>query len=236
MKNIERIVLGYKGEIGSAIADIFKANICIDLNDYVINGKKFENDVLNKIDWNKKTSILHVTIPFTDNFINIVSDWMLRLKPMITIIHTTSKPGATREIFKQTNLPTVHCPINGRHPNMKSDIQKYDMFVGAIEETTGQKACEYIEFFGLDTYLCQTPEITELSKIASTDLMRVNIEFYQQMKKKINEMGINWAEYIAFMKNIMEKGDKLCRIYQRAGEIDTPLSGKHCISVNKDLL
>ena len=225
MTSQQRIVIGHLGEIGRAIYKIFDADKGIDENE--ISDFPEDNDNI----------ILHICIPYNMNFTTIVIDYIKDLKPILTIIHTTCKPGTTQMIYQSLNkkFPIVHCPINGKHPNMEPDIRKYTMFVGAIKEEHGQMACEYIEWYNINTYLCESPEITEISKIASTELLRVNIEFYQQMKKKIQQKNLNWAEFIAFMENIMDKGTVYKRVYQRAGRIDTPLSRKHCISENKKI-
>jgi len=224
MTHQERIVIGYLGEIGKAIFKIFDATEGIDKDDLA----NFpEND----------NRIVHICIPYSVNFTAIVKDYIKQLKPTLTIIHSTCPPGSTRTIYRSLNeeFPIVHCPINGKHPNMEPDIRKYTLFVGAIKEDHGQMACAYIEWYNIDTYLCETPEITEISKIASTELIRVNIEFYQQMKEKIHKKNLNWAEFISFMQNIMDKGTVYKRVYQRAGKIDSPLSRKHCISENKKM-
>ncbi|RLF46359.1 MAG: hypothetical protein DRN29_05210 [Thermoplasmata archaeon] len=240
MKERKKIVIGHLGEVGRAIAVIFKADYGIDKNrfDELMQGIPLSemDKSWQEFEWDKYECVVHICIPFMKNYVGIVVDYMKKIKPVLTLIHTTCKVGTTRKIYEATDMPVVHCPINGRHPNMVKDIMTYKMFVGAIIEEHGQRACEYIEWHGLNTYLCETPEITELSKIASTELIRVNIEFYQKMKRKIRRLGLNWAEYIAFMQEIVEKGKTYNRVYQRAGKIDTKFSGKHCISKNKKLL
>jgi len=231
----KKIVLGYKGEIGNAIKKIFKSNIGIDINKCEINNIEYDLNESNKIKWNNYECILHITIPFTDNYIDIVEKQIKKINPKLTLIHTTCASGTTRKLFEKTKLPIVHVPINGKHPDVIDDIKNYTLFVGSIKESHGQMACEYIEWHGLKTYLCESPEITELSKIASTELIRVNIEFYQQMKEKIKEKNLNWAEFIAFMEKILVDNPKYKVVYQRAGEIDTSFSKKHCIKNNEKI-
>ena len=226
----EKIVIGNLGEIGSAIYKIFDAAFGYDKH---TKGAVIEGN---------KDKIVHVCIPYNKDFVSIVKEYIIKLQPVLTIIHTTCPVGTTRSIYdslynsRDGEYPIVHCPINGKHPNMEPDIRRYTMFVGAIKEKHGQIACEYIEWHNIDTYLCETPEITEVSKLASTELIRVNIEFYQKMKKGIKDDHLNWAEFVAFMQNIMDKGIVYKRIYQRAGKIDGSLSGKHCISENEKLV
>jgi len=224
MKDEERIVIGYKGEIGTAIGSIFEMTYGVEVGTKLPEKTGFR--------------IVHVCIPFVDNYVDVVSEYINTLSPDFTIIHTTCKVGTTREIYERTKKPVVHCPVNGRHPIMKPDILRYGLFVGAIDESVGQMVCEYIERFNLQTYLCETPEITELSKIASTELIRTVVGFYQGYKKQVRSNGLNWAEFVAFFENIQRNakdGMWVDRVFQRAGEVDAAISGKHCLSTNKEL-
>jgi len=242
-----KLVVGCLGNVGTAIKYIFKASGIDFRNGFytLYHTDGFETTQKELVDIrdclyglvekNARPIIMHICLPFSENYFSIVDDYINLFSPMLVLNHTSCPVGTTRKLFELTETPIVHCPINGRHPNMVDDIRKYKMFVGALDEETGQRACEYIEWHGLDTYLCSSPEITELSKLASTELIRVNIEFYQRTKKRIKDLGLNWAEFIAFMQELMDKGNVYKRVYQRAGKIDTPFSKKHCIMSNKEL-
>ena len=241
-----KLVVGCLGNVGTAVKYIFKADgIDIKDNFYTLYCEDIEltqkqlEDIYAYYQLREKKDkpdiVMHICIPFSDKYFDIVSEYINLFSPMLVLNHTSCPVGTTRKLFELTEAPIVHCPINGRHPNMVDDIRKYRMFVGAIVEETGQRACEYIEWHGLDTYLCSSPEITEISKLASTELIRVNIEFYQKTKQKIKKRNLNWAEFIAFMQELMDKGNVYKRVYQRAGKIDTSFSKKHCIMSNKGL-
>lgn len=225
-----RIVIGCKGEIGIAISKIFNSKYGIDTS------YNYDDTVYQLAGF---TKIVHICIPYVKDYVDVVIRYINKLTPDLVLIHTTCKIGTTRQIGEITNKPVVHCPVNGKHPQMIDEIKRYGFFVGAIQTKHGQMACEYIERYGIDTYLCETPEITELSKIASTELLRKIIEFYQDYKQYVREKELNWAEFIAFFDNLYRKaedGKWIYRVFQRAGRIDTPMSRKHCISKNKELL
>ena len=227
MSNEKRIVVGYKGVIGSAIAEIFDMNYGVELDKFNVPENK------------SGFYIVHICLPFSERFVDVVVDYINKFDADLVLIHTSCKPGSTRLIYEQTHIPVVHCPINGRHPVIKPDIFRYGIFVGALDEEHGQMACDYIERYNIDTYLCESPEITEIAKLASTELLRKVINFYQEYKQRVKSEDLNWAEFVAFFDNIHHKAGKgkwLDRVFQRAGSIDTSLSGKHCISRNEKVI
>jgi len=235
----EKVIVGYKGEIGSALVSILKAEYGIEkeggrwlkrtvkyrpLKDHFL---KYQEDPLYMI---PKGLIVHICIPYSKQFEEIVMNYIDKLEPKIVIIHTSCAPGTTKKINEQTKVPVVHVPINGRHPNMESDIRKYVMFVGCDSEEDGQFVCDYLNYYGIDTYLCSSPTLTEIAKLSSTEFLRVQIKFFQRMKTVCKEFNVNWAEFIEFFKAINYK------TFQRAGKIDTPVSGKHCLNNNHKIL
>ena len=91
MINEERIVIGYKGLVGKTIYKIFDAHMGIDIDDE--QGKLQENEY----------RILHVCIPFTKQFVDIVTEYIRWLNSDLTLVHTTCPPGTTREIYETIN-------------------------------------------------------------------------------------------------------------------------------------
>ena len=222
-----RIVIGHKGEIGSAISNIFNSTVRIDIDlHYAVNEGK-----------NVDRSIMHICIPYTDKFIDIVRDYANEYKPDLIIIHTTCAIGTTRLLNDNLlDIPVVHASVNCRHPNTEADIRKYDMFVGALSEADGNEACDYIERFGIITYLCDTPESSEFNKIAGTEYCKEMVRFFANIKDLADgDDKLNWKETIAYFENLMRKSDGWKRVYRRGNRIDTLISGKHCLISNNKL-
>ena len=232
----KRIVVGYRCEIGKAIYQIFNATQGLEIKTapnlaeiaykaYMASNKEIER------------TVMHICIPYADNFIQIVSNYANEYKPKIIIVHTTCAIGTTRLL--NDNLPNVsivHASVNCRHPNTEADIRKYDMFVGALNERDGNEACDYIERFGIITYLCDTPESSEFNKIAGTEYCKTIVEFFALLKELVDDDDeLNWKESIAYFENLMNKSDGWKRVYRRGNRIDTPISGKHCLKSNNRL-
>lgn len=76
--------MGY-GEVGQAIAAFYQNPKMKDLN---------RNDGLKRIE------ILHACLPWSENFVKIVKKEIKKIKPKLTIIHSTVVPGATKKLAK----------------------------------------------------------------------------------------------------------------------------------------
>jgi hypothetical protein len=236
MSNEMRVVIGCKGEIGRAIAKVFEATIGEDTDGITLYTNDFDNG---KTD----NTILHICIPYSDKFKWIIYDYAVKYKPNLIIIHSTVPVGTTTSIENFLNgaiykeMYIAHCPVNARHPNTESDIRNYDMYVGCSYEPHGDEICDYIERFGVKTYLFESPECTEFCKLASTEYCRTMVKFFGEMKDLADkDKKLNWKEIIIFFESLMNKGDGWKRMYRRGNRIDTKISGKHCLSLNKPLM
>lgn len=237
MSNEVRIVVGCKGEIGRAIAEVFEATQGEDLDDLVIYAREFDNG---KTD----NTIVHICIPYSDIFITTVVGYVLKYNADLLIIHSTVPVGTTSKVrsclrgfTENSNVCVAHCPVNARHPNTESDIRMYDMYVGCCYEPHGDEICDYIERFGVRTYLFESSECTEFCKIASTEYCRTMVTFFGEMKDLADkDKKLNWKEIIIFFESLMNKSDGWKRMYRRGNRIDTKISGKHCLSLNKPLM
>jgi len=230
----ERVVIGSKGVIGKAIGEYVNLTTGIDI------GTKHKPEKADR-------TIVHICLPYFDDgsFVDVICKYIKQLKPTLTLIHTTCKIGDTREIKQRTKSRVVHVPVHGTHSNMLEDLKLYRFYVGAVDEEDGLMACDYLDRYcriSNTSYLCATPESTEFSKIMTTEKLRNDILFFQNWKQKHKKCTVNWAEVVDVFEHISERDMSVGRmpfsgrVFQRAGPMDTPISGKHCVSKNKDLI
>ena len=114
------------GEIGKPILKLLSHdNIVVgfDLNHDLMDDKKFERYKI------LKTSFLHITIPATGKFINNVLKLYKKFQPECIVIHSTIKPGTTRNIQKKLTVPIIYSATRGVHKRMRSDLKKYTKFL-----------------------------------------------------------------------------------------------------------
>ena len=128
-------ILGY-GQVGQAIAKFYKKPKIKDLN---------RNDGL------KGVEILHVCLPWSENFVEIVKKEIKKIKPKLTIVHSTVAPKTTKKIGGMV----VHSPIRGVHPHLYKGIKTFVKYIGADNKKSGNLAKKHLESLGIKNKLEQ---------------------------------------------------------------------------------
>ncbi len=174
-------ILG-QGEVGQAIKQLVETK-------YPVFTREIDYDNIkdNPID------ILHVCIPYSDKFETIIEDIINELKPRLTIINSTVKPGATQNIHQKTQANLAHTPFMGvhpvkpgkqfQHPESSQSLHLFDYFtrftkfIGPVNQQSGQLAQDHFESLGIKTQKFNNSTETELAKILSTTYYGWNILF-----------------------------------------------------------
>lgn len=170
------------GEVGSAIKTLVS-------NHYPVFARDLDFDEIstNSIDY------LHIAIPYTKNFNKIVTHTIQELKPKLTLIHTTTKPGSSHYIHNKTKLPLVHAPFVGTHPHTKpaefahpkslppmiSYLQKYPQIIGPTNKKSLTLVKRYYHSLKLKLQVFDNSTTSELAKLLSTTYYAWNI-IYQK--------------------------------------------------------
>lgn len=212
-------ILG-NGEVGQAIAKFFPNSKIRDLK---------RKDDFSGIE------VLHVCIPWSDSFVDIVQREMRQYRPELVIIHSTVVPGTTRKLGKKA----VHSPVRGTHPNLHEGVKTFVKYIGADSEEVGLLAQRHLESVGISTKLFPSSVATELGKLLDTTYYGLCIAFHGEMKKLCDELGVNFDDaVIDFNKTYNEGYAKLGMphvvrpvLYAPTGPI-----GGHCIIPNAELL
>jgi len=123
------IILGM-GEVGDTLFDLLieRGFDCIGID---IDSSKCKN-------YSEKSTIenpeyLHVCLSgeLTD-FEDIISNWVSKLEGLkVIIIHSTVKPGTTKNIQEKSKVPVLFSPIRGVHKRFLEDIKKYTKFIAS---------------------------------------------------------------------------------------------------------
>ena len=110
-------IIGY-GEIGSSLHTIYKE---FGYNIKVIDPLFGLKDDLSNCD------LLNICIPFIDNFVNIVNEYIHTLNPGLIVIHSTVEPGTTSKIKGRV----CHSPVRGLHPNLSLGIKTFIKYISS---------------------------------------------------------------------------------------------------------
>ena len=169
---VEIGILGF-GEVGQAIAKFYRNPKIKDLNrDDGLDGVK----------------ILHICIPCSRGFIGAVKKEIAKIKPKLTIIHSTLPLGATKKIGGMT----VHSPIRGVHPNLFLGVKTFVKYIGADNKKAASLAKEHLESLGLKTKVFMPSAITEAIKLWDTTQYGWQIVLNKEIKKWCGEKGLDF--------------------------------------------
>jgi len=181
-------ILGY-GEVGQAVAKFYKDPKIKDLS---------RDDGLEGVD------ILHICLPWGNKFIDIVKKEIKKIKPKLTIIHSTVAVGTIKKIGGMI----VHSPIRGMHPNLYPGIQTFLKYIGTDNKKAGKMAESHLKSLGIKTKVFQPSATTEIGKLLDTSYYAICIAWHGEMKKMCDKVGVNFEEAVVDFNKTYNEGYK----------------------------
>jgi len=179
-------ILGY-GEVGKSIAKFYKNPRTKDLG---------------KDDGLQGVEILNVCIPWNNNFVKIVKKEIKKVKPKLTIIHSTVAPGTTKKIGRMV----VHSPIRGIHPHLYKGIKTFVKYVGADNKKAGNLAERHLKSLGVRTRVFFPSVTTEIGKLLDTSYYGLCIAWHAEMGKICRKYKIDFEEAVTDFNQTYNEG------------------------------
>jgi len=216
-------ILGY-GEIGKAIAKFYKNPKIKDLK---------RDDGLEGAD------ILHICIPWSKKFTAIVAKEIKKIKPQLTIIHSTVALGETKKLADKFHGRVVHSPVRGTHPHLYQGIKTFVKYIGADDKEAGQLAERHLNSLGIKTKLFYPSITTELGKLLDTTYYGICIAWHKEMKKICDKFGVDFDKAVTdFNKTYNEGYAKLGKnnVIRPVLYVDNNPIGGHCVVPNAKIL
>lgn len=218
-------ILGY-GEVGQAIAKFYKNPKIKDL---------IRDDGLEGVE------VLHICIPWTDNFIKIVQKEIKKVKPKLVIVHSTTAPGTIKKIDKMVdrNVMVAYSPIRGVHPHLYGGIRTFVKYIGVDKKKAGELAKKHLESLGIKTKIFMPSITTEIGKILDTSYYGLCIAWHGEMKKLCDKYGIDFEKAVTDFNQTYNEG------YKKLGKPNVvrpvlypPKDGirGHCVVENAEIL
>jgi hypothetical protein len=207
------------GEIGKGVKEAYEKYHNFDVIDPKI--KPIKN--LDTYD------VMCVAIPYSERFVEIVTEYQEAYKPTATIIFSTVAVGTTKQIPN-----AVHVPVEGKHPALSESIKKWQVFMGGKNQT----AYKFFVDANKIVYQLEKPEHSEFLKLQSTTNYGLMIEYARYVNDCCQLLDMDYNEVIAF--NMAYNG-----LYKQLGMpnyqryILTPPKGKkggHCVNSNSLIL
>ena len=228
IKKKEEIGIMGMGEVGKAVSEIYggkeNASVCdIDYSDNM-----------------EKLKILHICIPYSSSFIDIVKAFLLKYNPMITYIHSTVEPLTTKKLISETQKIIVHSPIRGIHPHLYDGIMNFIKYIGCESISDGNIAAQHLTHYGIKTHVSCPAVNTELGKLMSTTYYGLCISYHNEMKKWCDHYNANFDIAATHFNETYNKGyTKLGKINVVRPVLSLPKNekiGGHCIIPNAEIL
>jgi len=216
-------ILGY-GEVGQSLAKFYKNPKIKDLK---------RDDGLKGVD------ILHVCIPWSDEFTKTIEKEIKEIKPKLTIIHSTIEPGVTKSLSEKLGGMIVHSPIRGIHPYLYEGIKTFVKYIGADEKKAGLLAKKHFERLGVKTKVFNSSLTTEIGKILDTTYYSLCIAWHGENKKLCDKMGIDFDEAVTHFNQTYNDGYKKLGKHNVVRPVLNPPKGYiggHCLISNTKLL
>ncbi|WP_420546474.1 NAD-binding protein [Nitrosopumilus sp.] len=221
------IILGM-GEVGKTLFDLLlerKFN-CVGID---ADEQKCKNYSENSLKENPE--YLHVCLPGElEDFVDIVSEWIKKLPNLkMVLIHSTIRPGTTKQIQEKSKIPILFSPVRGVHRRFLEDMKKYTKFISSdspINEETKKELEE--RFHKID--LMSTTKTAEYAKIlVDTTYYGWLINYAQITKMICQKEGIDFDEMWKFADEIHSNLGNRPKMYPG-------IIGGHCVIPNLSLL
>lgn len=183
-----KIVIGY-GEIGKAVGEVFGIKCWIDVEKS--NPGPF-----------RKYTITHICLPWSEDFVDIVNEYILKYDPIWTIVHSTIPIGT----MEQLNGTCFHAPVRGRHENLPQGIMEYEMYLSGTDSLELFKVGEYIGSFNIRVRKFQDFRVTEAAKLLSLLQYGMSVEFARYANSVCEEFGLDYSEAVKGFTKGYNKG------------------------------
>lgn len=225
-KKIQNIgILGF-GEVGKAISKFYCRPLIKDL----------ERDTFK----NKKLLILHVCLPYNQNFEKIIKRVNRKNKPEYIIIHSTVKVGTTHKLNEQLGN-VVHSPIRGVHPKLFKGIKTFKKYIGADNMSNGFEVAKLLRKAGIRRVkVVPDSQTTELGKLLSTTYYGLCISFHAYARKLCEKNDVDFEKVMTDFNKSYNKGYTELNKKNVIRPVLYPPKyqkiGGHCIMPNAEIL
>ena len=175
---------------------------------------------------------LHVCFPGElTKFEEVTLSWINKIKDLnVIVIHSTVKPGTTKNIQEKCEIPVLFSPVRGVHTRFLEDIKYYTKFVASDEKQIDQEIKSGFEKRFQKVSWISTTKTAELAKLLVDTTYYGWLINYAQITKMICEKeGVDFDEMWKFADEIHENLGNRPKMYPG-------IIGGHCIIPNLSLI
>jgi UDP-N-acetyl-D-mannosaminuronate dehydrogenase len=221
------VILGM-GEVGSTLFDLLSERgfNCIGIDKENEKCKNYSENISIE-----NPEYLHVCLPGELNkFEEIITDWIKKIKNLqVVIIHSTVRPGTTKNLQNKFEIPILFSPIRGVHRRFLDDIKKYTKFISSDKKEINLKIKLDLEKRFQKIQWMPDTKTAELAKIlVDTTYYGWLINYAQITKMICDKEKIDFDEMWKFADEIHENLGNRPKMYPG-------IIGGHCVIPNLSL-
>jgi UDP-N-acetyl-D-mannosaminuronate dehydrogenase len=222
------IILGM-GQVGETLFQLLKDREfdCIGIDTDNSKCKNYsENSTI------ENPEFLHVCLPGElTEFEELTLSWISKIKDLkVIVIHSTVKPGTTKNIQEKCEIPVLFSPVRGVHKRFLEDIKKYTKFVSSDDKQIDPEIKSDLEKRFKKIDWMSTTKTAELAKILVDTTYYGWLINYAQITKMICEKeGVDFDEMWKFADEIHENLGNRPKMYPG-------IIGGHCVIPNLSLI
>ena len=221
------IILGM-GEVGSTLFDLLSERgfNCVGIDKDTSKCKNYSENISIE-----NPEYLHVCLPGELNkFEEITTDWIKKIKNLqVVIIHSTVKPGTTKNLQNKFDLTILFSPVRGVHRRFLDDIKKYTKFISSDKKEIDPKIKLDLEKRFQKIQWMSSTKTAELAKIlVDTTYYGWLINYAQITKMICDKEKIDFNEMWKFADEIHENLGNRPKMYPG-------IIGGHCVIPNLSL-
>jgi UDP-N-acetyl-D-mannosaminuronate dehydrogenase len=183
-----KVLLIGKGQVGSALASIIAKHH---------NLTAYDKEAATADDTGPY-DIMHICIPWHQNFAETVANYINKFHPNLTLIESTVKPETTKHIYEESQALICHSPVRGLHSNLLWGLQIYTKFIGPTTTKAGLLAERYYKTLKMKTHLASSSTETECAKLLNLSYYANQIAFFQEVERKAKQYNLNYNDVTAF--------------------------------------
>lgn len=216
----KHVIIGYKGEVGSAIYEILKK---AEHGVWGIDLKAAEGNYSPLA----RADFLHICIPYSDIFIIKVAEFIEQYCSVDTevIIHSTVAPRTT-ESLERIHKKIGFSPVRGVHPNLVKGIKTFPKYYASSNMQSCETVQEMYASVGICCVYTSDTLALEFGKLINTTYYGMIIAMTQEVVRLSKLYGFDKDVVYHFIKTT---GDRTLMPYAQT-------IGGHCIVSNAKIL
>ena len=209
------------GEVGDALRLVLNKEVDVQYKD------QMDARISSPIDF------MHIAIPYTEDFVEIVTGYIREYQPKHTIVYSSVPVGTCDKLGENV----AHSPVEGIHPHLKTSFKRFVRWIGGSDKTTNKAILNLWSKYAR-CKVVNDAKFTEFLKLQSTSKYGINIVWADYANDVAKKLGMDYEYVKEFDRNYNDLYAKLNRPHFRRYVLDPPNGkiGGHCVTSNAKLL